>query len=188
MNAPAFPRPLRLTDDDYERISRRGGFGDRRVELREGVLVEMDATYTLHSMTRRKLSQLMEAGLKGSGLPLEIGEEISIRFGNSFYPTPDIVIWDLQRMDGPILGPEAKLVVEVADESLADDLGEKKDLYAAAGLPEYWVCDVRAQAIHRFHDPAEGAYRARAIVRYGEPLESATLPGLRFLVEGLPVL
>ncbi|WP_013321522.1 Uma2 family endonuclease [Gloeothece verrucosa] len=42
------------------------------------------------------------------------------------------------------------LVGEIADTTLATDLDEKKHLYAALGIPEYWVIDVRGKRVFAF--------------------------------------
>jgi Uma2 family endonuclease len=42
------------------------------------------------------------------------------------------------------------LVVEIADTTLAIDLDEKKQLYLALGIPEYWVVDVRGRQVFAF--------------------------------------
>jgi Uma2 family endonuclease len=60
----------------------------------------------------------------------------------------------------------ALFVVEIADFSLALDTGRKADLYAAAGVPDYWVIDLEARELLVFRDPlpsfAGGAsYRTR---------------------------
>ena len=47
---------------------------------------------------------------------------------------------------GRPLAEDVLLVVEVADSSLAFDAGEKADLYAAAGIADYWVVNVAAAA------------------------------------------
>ena len=36
-------------------------------------------------------------------------------------------------------GPNALLVVEIADSSLRYDMGRKADLYASFGIREFWV-------------------------------------------------
>ncbi len=40
------------------------------------------------------------------------------------------------------------LLIEVSDSSLSTDLREKADLYAEAGVQEYWVVDIPASRIH----------------------------------------
>ena len=52
------------------------------------------------------------------------------------------------------------LVVEVADSSLAFDAGEKADLYAAAGIADYWVVNVAAHSIEVHRQPEAGRYQS----------------------------
>ncbi|NET59990.1 MAG: Uma2 family endonuclease [Symploca sp. SIO2E6] len=46
--------------------------------------------------------------------------------------------------------PVPNLVGEISDTTLANDLDEKKDLYASLGIQEYWVIDVRGQRVFAF--------------------------------------
>ena len=52
------------------------------------------------------------------------------------------------------------LVIEVAESSLAYDAGEKADLYAAAGIADYWVVNVPDRSIEVRRDPVGGRYRS----------------------------
>jgi Uma2 family endonuclease len=47
----------------------------------------------------------------------------------------------------------AVLAVEVADTSLATDRGEKAQLYAAAGIADYWVVDLNNRLLIVHRDP-----------------------------------
>jgi Uma2 family endonuclease len=51
-------------------------------------------------------------------------------------------------------GSEMALVVEVADTTVRPDLTRKRDLYANAGVQEYWVLDLkdRRLVVHRHLD------------------------------------
>jgi Uma2 family endonuclease len=51
------------------------------------------------------------------------------------------------------------LVGEISDTTLASDLDEKKHLYAALGIPEYWVIDVRGRQIFAFLLDENGMYQ-----------------------------
>jgi Uma2 family endonuclease len=51
------------------------------------------------------------------------------------------------------------LVGEVGDISLATDLDEKKQIYAALGVPEYWVIDVVGARVLAFHLDEFGRYQ-----------------------------
>lgn len=52
------------------------------------------------------------------------------------------------------------LVGEISDTTLASDLDEKKHLYAALGIAEYWVIDVRGQRVFAFLRQENGEYLA----------------------------
>lgn len=51
------------------------------------------------------------------------------------------------------------LVGEISDTTLASDLDEKKQLYAALGISEYWVIDVRGSRVFAFALQADGKYQ-----------------------------
>jgi Uma2 family endonuclease len=50
-------------------------------------------------------------------------------------------------------------VGEVADTTLATDLDEKKQLYAALGIPEYWVIDIKGERVLAFRLQEDGKYK-----------------------------
>lgn len=64
------------------------------------------------------------------------------------------------------------LVVEVADTTLAIDLDEKKQLYLALGILEYWVIDVKGQRVLAFR-LIDGVYQQVlvSVVLAGLPIE-----------------
>jgi Uma2 family endonuclease len=51
------------------------------------------------------------------------------------------------------------LLIEVADSSLAFDLGEKFQLYGQAGIRDYWVVDISGRTVHVFREPEAGGYQ-----------------------------
>lgn len=51
------------------------------------------------------------------------------------------------------------LVGEVGDTTIATDLDEKKQLYAALSVPEYWVADVKGARVLAFRLQADGTYQ-----------------------------
>lgn len=62
------------------------------------------------------------------------------------------------------------LVGEVGDTTLATDLDEKKKLYAAMGIPEYWVISVQGRQVFAFQLQEDGTYQ--------QCFESVALAGL----------
>lgn len=51
------------------------------------------------------------------------------------------------------------LVCEVGDTTLASDLDEKKEIYAALEIPEYWVIDVKGLRVMAFLLQPDGRYQ-----------------------------
>jgi Uma2 family endonuclease len=82
-------------------------------------------------------------------------------------PEPDVSIVRGTRADYKDHHPrpsEIGLLIEVADSSLALDRTTKARLYAAEGIPEYWIVNLIQRQIeaHRepFGDPSAAAYRS----------------------------
>ena len=55
-------------------------------------------------------------------------------------------------------GDELLLAVEVADSSSRQDLTTKRDLYARAGAPVYWVLDIVGRRLIAHRLPVNGRY------------------------------
>lgn len=169
----------RISDDEFERLVGKGAaevLG--RVELRDGALHRTNAQYVPHMRMKMTVYDALKAAIASSGLPLEIGSEGTVRYERGFSPLPDVVVWTPTPTTTSIPGLAVKLIVEVADITLADDLGIKRTDYAKAGLPEYWVVDLGARAFHRFSAPAADGYARAAVFREGEQVASETLAGV----------
>ena len=70
--------------------------------------------------------------------------------------------------------PPPDLVIEVADSTLADDIGEKRLLYEELKVAEYWVADVQKSQIIAFAIIADNGSR--------RIFQSEVLPGLTIAV------
>jgi Uma2 family endonuclease len=179
--------PLILTDDQFEDMTRKGAFTKvGRVELRRGMITPKSPVCLRHSTCVGATVTALQQAVRASGLPLRVNPVVTIRFGGGFQPTADVVLWEPSGLDpdGPIPGAAVRLVVEAADASLADDLGPKVEEYACAGLPEYWVADVKARTLYLHDGPAEAGYRRRSPVAFGAEAAALTLP-LTVGTEGL---
>ena len=64
------------------------------------------------------------------------------------------------------------LVAEIADTTLATDLDEKKQLYLALGIPEYWVIDVKGRQVLAFR-LVDGKYEqcSESVALTGLPID-----------------
>jgi Uma2 family endonuclease len=104
-------------------------------------------------------------------------------------PEPDLVLLATPSREFQDASPrpgDLRLVVEISDttphSSHGFDLTTKAELYARAGIVEYWVIDVAARRLVVHRDARDGLYRS--VTAYGEdetvmPLAS---PGSEFRV------
>lgn len=92
----------------------------------------------------------------------------------SFYlgANAEVIPWDTTVIDLTIY-PPPDLVIEVAVSSLSDDKGEKRLIYEALGVREYWIVDVKRNQILAFEVVPNGSHRIKV---------SQVLPGLEMSV------
>ena len=173
-----------LTVDDLAAMVDAGILGeDDRVELLDGVLVEMSPQGAGHAAAIRRLTGLLVPLASAAGLevspqcPLDVVDPIS-------QPEPDLAVVPVGDWD--TYPAKALLVIEVSVTSRAVDLGRKAAIYAAAGIPEYWVLDLadRRLAVHRA--PVEDRYTDIAVLTDEDEVTAARLPLTVAVAELLP--
>jgi Uma2 family endonuclease len=181
MNAPSRP-PLILTNAQFEDMGRKGAFAKvGRVELRRGAIALMSPVHLPHARLQQKLLIALVKAIQaaGKGGALDAVPEISVNAAEGFLPTADIAVFDAVGLNYDEVGslPKArvKLIVEVADSTLADTIGEKLIDYARAGVPEYWVADVQGKALMLHDGPGENGYRRRVVIAFGQEIKALTL-------------
>ena len=145
----------------------------------------MNPTYAPHARMRFTLARLLHDAATRLSPDLEVLDEVTTKFGE-FMPLPDIVLFGGVVLKGAIPAQSVRLIIEVADTTVADDLGPKRDLYAEAGLPEYWVVDMTSGAILLHADPVDGAFTRSKTIPRGSPAESLTLAGIVIETAALP--
>ncbi len=70
--------------------------------------------------------------------------------------------------------------------SRAVDLGRKAAIYAAAGIPDYWVLDIEGRRLVVHRDPAEGRYATIVVAGDDDTVTAAHLPLTIAVAEILP--
>ena len=134
---------LRITAEQLEAMAAAGALvGLPRIELRDGVLCQMNPQYRPHLLAKSAVYDALRDALRELGWPLGVGSEGSVRVGEREVPMPDVIVWDVHRGAGPVPVEHVRLVVEVSDMTLDDDLGRKRQVYAAGAISEYWVIDL----------------------------------------------
>ena len=176
-------RRYRFTVDQYEALGRAGIISDEcRVELIDGEIIEMSPIGAGHMYS---VAFLNAAFIRGLGDRAVLWPQNALRLGQYLQPQPDIVLLrpPLARYRARVPRMEdALLVVEVADSSLRYDREVKLPRYAAAGVPEVWIVNLRGGAIDAHRDHTRGGYRTRAQFRRGDAIAPGAFPDFRLLV------
>lgn len=156
------PDPTRrlLTVEEYRRMTEAGILHeDDRVELLDGELYQMAAMNEPHISCIIRMNRVFIRELGDAAL---VSPQCSIRLSNYSEPQPDFVLlryrddFYADAMPGP---EDILLIVEVADTSFAHDRDRKIPRYAAAGIPEAWLVDLRRRRVTVYRDPAPDGYR-----------------------------
>lgn len=151
---------LRLSLDEYHAMIARGAFSHlrgRHIELIHGELREMAPQGPWHSETLTLLDEWTTATVgravrKRLQMPLSIGVLDS-------EPEPDLVWAKPKSYSTQHPSPDdVLLLVEVSYSTLDADLGENAELYAQAGIADYWVVDLVNRTIHVFRQPSLAGY------------------------------
>lgn len=186
MNAPVrlplddTPRRPRFTIEQFEAIERSGALdGYAKTELLDGEIFVVNAQAVWHMRAKREILFALEASLRAIGSNLETGVEGSVAFEPGSLPEPDVFVWEPADPSAKwVPGDSVRLVVEVADTSERHDLDEKRRLYAAYGVPEYWVVARSSRAVERFASPLSGDYDHHDRVSFTDPCASLSLAGV----------
>jgi Uma2 family endonuclease len=109
--------------------------------------------------------------------PLRAVLEVTVQFDLHNAREPDISVYAPGVHQTTVLFPDdLRLLIEVSGDSLTTDLGEKADLYARAGVPDYWVVDLQSRVTHVHSWPSANGYASRTVVRFEEALSCPVLP------------
>ena len=172
--------PFRLTVDQYQALDEAGAFDEQngRVELIEGMIVCMNSQTVAHVVVTNELGFRLREKLQalGSAFQAYVNPTVTVRPHNA--PDPDIAV-AMRPTSGRYFDVSGvALLVEVARTTLRKDLKIKRDIYARAGVPEYWVVDVNKTEVHRFWKAQNGVYEQEKPIPLAGELRSLTMSEL----------
>lgn len=129
---------------------------DEHIELLAGEIIQMAAIGNRHLFCTDALTMLFTPALVGRAIVRMQG---SIQLNEYGMPQPDIVLLR-PRPDyyAETATPEDVLLIEAADSSLEYDCGPKSEFYAAAGIPEFWIANLRTGEVEARTDPVGTEY------------------------------
>jgi Uma2 family endonuclease len=172
-------RPLRRRE--YDRLVEAGAFDDERIELLAGMLVAVSPQGAEHAVVVNELVVLLAGLLAGRAIvrgqsPLALSDESE--------PEPDVAVVPPghYRDEHPA---QALLVIEVADSSLRRDREVKAELYACAGVAEYWVVNLVDRVVEVSRTAVEGHYVDVSRLGAGQTLRPVAFPDVAIGVSEL---
>lgn len=154
----------RLSSAEYERMLDTGALDGVRVELLDGLLIDMSPQGERHV---RVIQQLMR--VFASRLDL-LRVQMPLALAEGWVPKPDVALAYPQ--DDPERHPAtALIVVEVAVTSQAED--RRKSLaYARADVPRYWLVDLPSRVVHVYEGPGAEGYASVSARRGDDVLDA----------------
>ncbi|CAN5795229.1 Uma2 family endonuclease [soil metagenome] len=168
-------KPYNFTVDDFAVMVQAGLFHDQRVELLDGVIVDMSPASPGHEYAIDVIAEnLMRAFLDRARVRVQNAVNLELP---EWLPHTDVVL--VARKDYSEQRPTPEdifLLVEVANTSLALDKGQKRTLYAQAGIKEYWIADLNSRTWLVNRDPEGQVYRAVEEVPFGREVALLEFP------------
>lgn len=166
----------RFSVAEYHRMAEVGILKhDERIELIRGVICRMSRKSRAHVITTAKLHDELVRSLAGRSAVFLHAPVQLVHLDSE--PEPDVLATSSPNLGD--YGTEASkpvLIVEVAESSLRFDMGTKAELYAEAGVPEYWVVNLIDRELVVFRSPRDGVYRETATCRAGERVAPQAWP------------
>jgi len=176
----------RLRASEYHRMIEAGIFGeDERVELLGGVIVSVSPQNAYHALVVERLSDPVFVSLPPQFV---IRCQLPLTLAETDEPEPDVAVIDRETPRSRQRQPStARLIFEVAADSLRKDREIKAAVYARAGVPEYVVVNLKEECleVNREPDAATGRYRTHARLLKSESFASLAVAGLAFPVTEL---
>lgn len=152
--------------DDYHKMIDTGLLDNRRVELLNGLIVEMPPEGPDHADLSTDAIEFLMGAANGR-YRVRPAKPITIA-GSDSEPEPDIALVKPQpyRRSHPT-PDDIYLIIEFSNSSLLKDTEEKRLTYAAAGIQDYWVVNLRDRQLIVYRDPLDGNYQSAQTLTSG---------------------
>jgi Uma2 family endonuclease len=181
------PSPRRFNVEEYYRMGEAGIFApDERVELIEGAIIQMSPIGSRHAAAVTRTGRWFDRRV---GDRATMRTQNPVRLSPHSEPEPDVALVRPRADDYATAHPEPAdvfLIIEVADTTVAYDQDTKLPLYAAAGIPEVWIANLRRDQITAHRNPVNGAYQDSVTIGRDGSLAPLAFPDL--VIRGADIL
>jgi Uma2 family endonuclease len=172
----------RITVADYDRMIAEGAFeggpNRQRIELIDGELRPMSPIGPVHEQLLDRLMRWSCAKTSPDGVSVRAQCSIGIP-ELDHVPQPDIV-WARGRdySLGRPLAADILLIIEISDSSLDYDRGAKANMFAAAGIADYWVVNIPDRCVEVLRQPKGRRYRSHDVFTVPDKIRPLAFPKL----------
>ncbi|HUR54634.1 MAG TPA: Uma2 family endonuclease [Gemmataceae bacterium] len=154
-------RPFVFTRKEYYALGDGQFFRDQRVQLIAGEILQMSRMNPPHAVAIQLATKALER-VFGDGFNVR-GVQLPVVLGPTSEPEPDVaVVRGSPRDYGDDHPTTALLVVELSDTTFDYDAFEKANLYASAGITDYWVIDITRHRLIVMRNPQANAGEVHA--------------------------
>jgi len=166
--APLVTKRL-INVDDYYKMAETGMLKpDENVELINGEIYTMAPIGSKHADVVRQLSiflirSIIDEAIVSSQQPVHIDRWNELE--------PDIALLKYKQMGYPTAHPNPSdilMIIEVSDTTYNYDRHVKLPIYAAAGIPAYWIIRLDKKCIEVFEEPQDDQYLKRTLYTPGD--------------------
>jgi Uma2 family endonuclease len=166
-----------ITTADYHRMAEAGILAaDESVELIAGQIIQKMPKGPIHSALCKRIEKLIER-LLGDQALVRLQDPIQLDIYSE--PEPNIAVVRANvnfYADAHPIPSEVYLIIEISDSTVERDLSAKADLYAAAGIADYWVVNVKSQQLHVFREPQCDGYQRQTILKAQQSVSLLAFP------------
>ncbi len=182
------PRKRLFTREEYHAMGKAGILGHQeRVELLEGEIIVMSPIGNRHAAGVLWLNEEFATSGRLTGRAY-VQVQNPVAASPISEPQPDLMLL-AYREDRYAFGhprpQDVLLLVEVADSSLSYDRNAKLRSYAAIGIPEVWIVNLRNDRIESHTEPSPEGYLVSRTYELGDTISPTAFPDLKIRVDNI---
>jgi Uma2 family endonuclease len=156
---------VKFTDEQIYRMMDLHLFEEIRFELIDGEIIEMAAQKNFHAIS---IDNTRDQLALAFGPSFWVRVQATLDLSPLFVPDPDLAVVPLAARRLSTNPTTALLVVEVSLTTLRYDRNRKAELYAAAGIADYWIVNLVDNQLEIMRNP-QPEPSSRSGFRYASP-------------------
>lgn len=154
----------------------------RKMELDDGVLYIMPRPRIVHNFVQNEFYlhfALYRNRTVGPTIQIytDVIVALSLESGRLYAPDVTVILpGNPCAVRDRMVEGAPDIVIEVLSSDRNRDLVRKRQVYAEAGIPHYWLCDLRQDTLTLL-ELQDGTYAERVVLTAGDTLTTPLLPG-----------